>query len=405
MSLSGEHRVSRDGKSVPLKLVASATHAYSERILNVGAENLPDKVARCYEIAKAAISVNGDRSEKTLRPERRLMVAQRSKSGFLVYSPAGPLTRDELDLTSDHFDTLSLTGLLPGKAVTVGESWKVSNAVAQALCSFEGLTQQNLECKLEEVNGQTARVSVKGTSTGIDVGALVKLSIDATCLYDLSSRRLTRLEWKQKDDREQGPASPASSMETTITLTRSAIEEPPTLSNVSLVSVPPGFTPPEAMTQLEYHDAKTSFGMLYGRDWQTTSRSDDHLVMRLMDRGDLVSQLTLTPWTKAEKGTHLTPEEVHEIMTKTQGWQPQQELQAGEVPAEKDRYIYRISAIGQLEGRQVMQNYFLVAGPEGEQVVLVFTLEPKQVDRLGTKDLELAGAIEFLSAKKTSPEK
>ena len=76
--------------------------------------------------------------------ERRLVVAQRSKEVPLVYCPVGPLFRQELELTSEHFDTLHLVGLLPGKAVSDGETWKLSNPVVQALCNFEGLAEQDL---------------------------------------------------------------------------------------------------------------------------------------------------------------------------------------------------------------------------------------------------------------------
>jgi hypothetical protein len=105
--------------------------------------------------------------------------------------------------------------------------------------------------------------------------------------------------------------------------------------------------------------------------------------------------VTLTPWTKAEPGKHLSPEEFRQAMSETPGWQPEQEIQAGEVPGNKDKYIYRISAVGQLEGSQVTQNFYLVVAPDGRQLVLVFTLTPKHVDRLGTKDLALVGGIDF----------
>jgi hypothetical protein len=297
-----------------------------------------------------------DRSLRGLRPDRRLIVAQRSKGRSLVYCPGGPLTRDEVDLTNDHFDTLCLTGLLPGKPTAVGESWKVPNAVAQALCNFEGLADQNLVCKLEEVKEHSARVSVKGTSSGIDLGASVKLSIDASYFFDTAAGKLTRMEWRQAEDREQGPASPASSLQTTITLTRAAAELPPSLSDVALVSVPEGLEPPEPLTQLEYRDSKAGFAMLYNRDWQTVSQSPEHLVMRLLDRGDFVAQLTLSPWTKAGNGNRMTPEVLRQAMSQTPGWQPDQEIQAGEVPSGKDRYVYRISSTGELEGSKVMQN-------------------------------------------------
>jgi hypothetical protein len=40
-----------------------------------------------------------------------------------------------------------------------------------------------------------------------------------------------------------------------------------------------------------------------------------------------------------------------------------------------------------------MQNFYLIAGPEGQQIVLAFTMPPKQADRLGTRDLSIAANI------------
>ena len=390
MNLSGEMRVNKEGKAVSLKLEATATHDFPERILKVGSDGTAEKAARVYEKAKAVISVDKEPSQRALRVERHLFVVQRNQDRLIVYSPAGPLTREELELTSEHFDTLAVPGLLPGRAVSVGETWKVANPIAQALCNFAGLTEQSLVCKLEEVKDQVARVSVAGSATGIDLGALVKLSIEATYHYDLNAKRLIRLEWKQKDERGQGPASPATSVQTSVTVTRTAIEQPAVLSDVALVSVPEGSEPPLPLTQLEYHDAKGRFDMLYAREWQTVSQSDEHVVMRLLDRGDFVAQVTVTPWTAAEKGKHLTPEEFRQAMAETPGWEPEDELQAAEVPAEGGRWIYRISALGELDGTKVMQNYYLVAGADGQQVVLAFTMAPKQADRLGSRDLSMA---------------
>ena len=53
MKLSGEMRINRDGKTVPLKLAAAAAHEFRERILIVGKNGLPQKSARIYESAKA----------------------------------------------------------------------------------------------------------------------------------------------------------------------------------------------------------------------------------------------------------------------------------------------------------------------------------------------------------------
>src|SRR5262249_5121757 len=163
-----------------------------------------------------------------------LIVAQRHKDIPLAYAPGGSLTRDELDLVAHHLDTLFLTGLLPGKAIEPGATWKVPAHVVQALTSFEGLIESDVVGKLEEVKDQTAILSFSGPASGIDSGALVKTKIEATARFDRTSKRLVRLEWKQSDERDQGPVSPASSMQTWWTLTRQPVEVPATLSDVAL---------------------------------------------------------------------------------------------------------------------------------------------------------------------------
>ncbi len=400
MTLNGQIKVHRDGKPVTLALTAAATHEFPERVLAVGDKGLVEKSARVYETATATIKVEKDGESKSLRKERQLIVAQRPKDEALTYSPNGPLTREELELVGDHFDTQCLTGLLPGKEVAAGDTWKVGNSAAQALCHFDGLTEQDLTCKLEGVKDDTATVTVSGAAKGIESGASVKLKIDATFRFDLGAKRLVWLEWKQTDDRDQGPASPALTATSTTTLTRKPIERPDALADVALVSVPQDFKVPEALQVIEYHHPKGKFELNYGRDWQVVGEPDGRLILRLMDRGDFVAQATITPWTPAEKGKHLSADEFRSAMAEAPGWEAEKELQAGEVPGGGEgRWVYRASMLGKADGVAVLQNFYLVAGPNGDQVVVAVTLTPKKAEQLGGRDLSLAGSIELPKAK------
>ncbi len=399
MKLSGEMRLRKEDKTVPFKEEATATHEYAERILGVAAGGDVQKTARAYEAAKVVITLGTDHAEHTLRPERRLFVVQHAKDQRLVYSPAGPLTREELNLTAEQFDSSVVAGVLAGKSVAVGETWKVPSSVVQSLCNFEGLTEHTLTGKLESVNDETAVFTLSGTATGIDLGAIAKLKIEAAGRFDLKAKRLVSLEWKQKDDRDQGPVSPVTVVESTTTLRRQAIEQPASLSDVALVSVPPEETPAPNLLQLDYRDPQGRFALLYARDWHITAQMKEHLVMRLMDRGDFVAQLIVTPWKKADKGTHIKAEEFKEAMNDHAGWEPEKELQAGEVPAEGGRWIYRYSVLGQMDGVAAVQNFYIVATPEGEQTILVFTMTPKQADKIGARDLSVIGGLEVPAGK------
>lgn len=397
MKLAGEWRVTREGETVPIKISATAKHEYLERTLAVGKNGLPQKAARYYTTAQADIKRGDDHAVNTLRPECRLLVAQRLPGHLMSYCPQGPLTREEVEVT-EHMDTLALAGLLPGRGVKTGETWKLANPVVQALCSFEGLIAQDLTCKLEEVEAGQARIEIHGTANGIDLGAVVNLTVTATCYFDVKSQRITKVVWKQKEERAQGPASPATNLETTTTVTRAGLaEQPKELSDSVLVPVPEGTGPPPAQyTQLLHKDLKGRFTLTCARDWQMSCQTPEHLTFRLLDQGNFIAQATVTPWEPAEPGKHLTPEEFKQAMENTPGWETAQILEDGELPSQKGLWTYRIFALGDLDGIRVLQNCYLVAGPNGEQVVLVFTMRQAQAERLGRRDQAMVEGIQFL---------
>jgi hypothetical protein len=399
LELTGEMHFKRGDKKKTVPLEASATHHFNERVLSVDKSGQAEKSARVYETAKAKIHVDKHLTEKSLRSERKLQVAQWQNDQLTVYSPAGALFQGELELCSEHFDTLHVAGLLAGKEVAVGDTWKLANSVAQALCHFDGLIEHSLTGKLEQVKDGQAHLSYKGTANGIEAGAMIKLSVEATAEYDLDSKRLTKVVWKQKDEREQGPASPASTVEVTTTLVRTAIKQPDCLSDTALISVPHGMTIPDQHLQLDYHHPKEVYNLLYTRDWQIVSETEEHLVMRLLDRGDFVAQVTLTPWTRALPGKTLTPAQFAEAADRTPGWKPEKEVQVGEVPADKGTKIYRLTQAGQLDGMDVVQNFYHIAFEDGRQLIAAFVMTPKQAERLGVRDLTLVGSIDFAKPK------
>lgn len=404
MKLAGEIRVRNDDEAKAIPLSAVATGDFSERILTIGANGCPAKAARLYETAQVVITAGDDKSTRSLRPDRCLIAVHRVKDQLIGYCPDGPLTRSELEVTQ-HLDTLALPALLPGKPVSIGQTWKVPNSVVQALCAFEGLEQQDLTAKLESVKGDEARISIAGSARGIDLGALAKVCVQASCTFDLKQKRVTALEWKQKDEREQGPVSPATAFEVTTTVTRSfQQQEPRGLSDSDLVAIPDDAEPPAEVLTLLYRDPKDRFTLVHAREWHMTAQTEEHLTLRLMDHGDFVTDVTVTPWEKAGAGKHLTAAEFKDLMDDQPDWEPDEVREDGEVPLERGYWCYRVSALGEMEGLKILQNCYLLAGPEGDQIVLAFKLRPAQADKLGTRDLALVNSLE-LPAKTAEEEK
>jgi hypothetical protein len=393
--LKGTLKVSRDDKLVPISIVAKNEHAFHERVLAVD-KGLIRKSARHYEVATSTATIASDPVQRTLRDDRRLIVAQRSGDTAFCYSPAGPLLRTELEVVGEHFDTLHLVGLLPGNGVEIGGKWTIPNGVAQSLCLFDGLISQDFSATLKDVVDGKAKITLGGTAKGVEHGAMATLQVTATIEFDIARKTIVFVEWTQKDARDQGPITPAADLETTTTLRREPVAEPKELSKEALAGIAAGDEPPSLAKQLIYRDAKGAFQFLYSRDWHVVAQTDHHLVMRLLDRGDFVAQATLTTWKKTAPGKHLSPEEFQKLVSETPGWKMEQLVDHGEVPGDPGRWAYRITAKGMLDDVEVIQNFFLVANATGEQMIATFTMKPTNLPRLATKDLAIVNGIDFL---------
>jgi hypothetical protein len=391
----GSLKVTRDGKPAAVKIHAKNEHAFVERVLAAD-KAVVRKAARFYQTAAATAAVDGDRVQRSLPAGRRLIVAQRTGDALFCYSPQGPLTRPDLEVVSEHFETLHLTGLLPGKAVAVGETWKLDSLVAQSLCLFDGLVSHDLTARLKEVAAGIAIVSIDGTAKGIEDGAIANLTIAATVRFDTATKHIVGVEWKQKDVRDQGPATPGAELETTTTLKREALNQAPAeLADAVIAAIPATDDPPATMKHLLHRDPKGRYRLLHAREWHVVGQTDYHLIMRYLDRGDFVAQATITPWQSAGAGKHLSPEEFEKLTQGGANWRVEQVTDRTEVPTDPDRWAYRISARGELDGSPVVQNFYIVANANGDQIILTFTMRPAAASRIGTRDLELVNAIDF----------
>lgn len=404
MSLKGEMKVRQGNESRTLPQEVQADHEFYERVLDVDADGLVRRAVRWYRTARARITTAGKASQRTLRPERTLIVAQCYQEQPLIYSPKGALSPAELDLMQ-HFDTLHLAGLLPRQPVAIGDSWSLPAATVQALCAFEGLTSHNLRARLEEVQSDQVLIHLSGTASGIDLGAAVQMHINAQARFDRKKQCLVSLEWQERDERDQGPASPTLAAEVVVRVTRTPCAAVAELNDLAVQAlVPAETTPPAALTALWHRDPQGRFELTYARGWQLVAQTERFLVLRLLDRGEFVAQATVSWWEQAPAGQkHLSAEAFQKAMAQAPGWEQEKLLAAKEMPAPPGYWIYRLEALGRQDGVGTLRYCYLVAGPEGQQMVVTFALTPSQVQTLGNRDLELVQGLTFTRPASAPP--
>jgi len=371
----------------------SAEHRFFQHILKLHADGKPTQVARLYERAELKRQVEGAATAASLRPERRLIVAQRLRDETVSYSPNGPLTREELDLAGKHFDVLMLPHLLPDGPVAVDEEWELPVHAAQALCGLDGITENKLRCKLAKVTDDHATVTISGSAEGISAGCEVKLNVGASCLFDMKQEKLVAVNWRQSEVRNQGPVSAPLKLSLEVQLRREPNASCDALTPAVLGNI--AAEPEAAYLLVHFRDPKGDCEFLHERGWHVLSMDENQAVLRLLDRGELIGQLNVSRHSRARPGRHMEPSKLKELAQSAPNFTVDQVLQSEEVPSGDSRWIYRHSVVGRAGDVKLMQNYYGVAAADGRQAVFVFTTEVDQADRLGGRDLAIIGTVTF----------
>jgi hypothetical protein len=394
LDLKGNLHVVQEGKKESIPIEAKARHSLTQLILSL-TDELPETTARLYHEAVASIVVAAEKLDQRLPADRRLIVARRAATGLTCFALAGQLSREELDLVTEHFNPQALPGLLPGKVINVGDNWSIGDRAVQTACVFDGLIKAELKGKLLAVQDGVATFSIEGTAEGIEQGARVKVAVTARGTFDVASSRITTLQWKQTDQREQGPINPASQVEATLTLRRQpTTETAKELSDPALANFAKGPIPARLL-ELHYTDPKQRYRLVYPRDWHITGQTDTHLILRLLDQGDFIAQATLSVWRKADPGKHSTVAEFKKAVSEAPGWVPGKVLADRELPTGAGRWLYRLTVEGKLEDAAIVQSFFLLAGPRGDQITVTVASKPEKHQLIDNRVVSLVQAIEL----------
>lgn len=398
MRLKGTVTIPQNGKPVAISRIADATHVFAERILD-GKVGQAERSARHYERADAVIADGEEKTRLALPQTHALLIAHRVKDQLVVYHLTEALTREQLEIAS-HFDTLAVPGLLPGRAVKVGETWPVPREVVQAICDLDAIEKSDVTGKLEAIEGGVANLSFRGLVSGIDNSAPVTIMVkDATAAFNIKAGRVVGIDWRMSDERQQGPVSPTLSADIGFSLKRTPVQTPAQLSDIALVKVPAG-PPPANLTNLSYANATKGFALQFSREWTVVSESaDGKLVLRLLDsRGDFLAQCSVTPWRKVAADNQMSLADFAKLMRESAGWQQKEGPPLDEtdkIPSPHGSSIYRVTAQGKLSDVDVLRSFYLVAAPTGQQALIDFTMLPAQASKLDGRDVTLVQSLRF----------
>ncbi|WP_417384337.1 hypothetical protein [Gimesia sp.] len=387
----------KTGQARSLELDVDGKFQYLERRLpGTGRDAEAFRSLRYYEAATATIDVQGQKTYARGSDKHRLIVAEGTLEGLSLHAPNSHLLPSELELLNSPGDSLPVLALLPQSDVEVGEVWTPDRWVLQSLTGLEAVLKSELTCQLDSVEDQLATISFKGSIEGATVGAQTTITVKGKLQFRLDHNYISQLELQQTEKRSVGSVSPGMKVTADVNWTRSVATAPGPLTDEILATIPLETSPEAKYLSFE---PPWDVRLLLPRDWYVFHQTGQVAVLRLLDKGSLVSQANISKIPTVKPGEHTSEEQFQQDIRSSLGDKLVKILKAENLSTDDGRFIHRVTVAGKANDIPVQWIYYLCASPSGRQISFVFTVDEKLIDELNQRDTDIVLSLQFLEPK------
>ncbi len=393
----GGHKTTDKGKSSTVKMAARAGFAYAEKTLGDPQAAASFRSAiRHYEKAEASIQVGDETFRPSLRDQRRLIGVELRKSKVVLYSPNGPLTREELDLLDVQGNSLLLERLLPPEGVAVGDSWKHPDDVLAALFGLDAIADSDAQSVLQSVREGSAQLEMVGQVNGSIHGRPTRLQVKAKYRFDMELGRIAWFAMLVKEDREASAIGPGLDVVARLQMKIAPNAASKELDESSLKNVSLDAT--AELERLSYASPDGAWRALLDRRWVLISEGRELTVFRMVDGGKYIAQCSVSSLVAAEAKA-VTLSEFQDEIRQALGKNFRRLVRAGQSMSEGEQLVFRVEAQGEASGVPMDWVYYRIAVSNGRGIVVLFTFESSLADRFQESDRELVRTIRFAELK------
>ncbi len=266
--------------------------------------------------------------------------------------------------------------------------------MAVCLSGYDDLKSSTLEATLERLDETSARVQLKGEVQGSALGGQGKITCEGSLDFDRTAGLVNRLEVNRVESRQPGPVEAGLDVKSTLTLLRRPSRLAPELNDAAIGNLGFDVTPQRQLLQLVSPDGK--YNLLHDRQWHTYWDDPKLVVLKRLDKGKVVAQCNLATGPNAGKGKHQDLTQFRDDLRKSLKQRFVQFLGAGEVDGDPaGGFRYKVGVQGREGEFGVLWNYYLIASPEGDQLLATFTLAEEDAAAFGSQDLEMIGSLQW----------
>ena len=378
----------------PLALKVGTKVEFAERVAAVDDRGQPVRSIR--QVDRAAAAINGEVRpyNSALRAELATLVADRREGSVAIASPGGPLTRSELELVQGPGDPLALPMLLPSRPVGVGDRWDVGDLAARNLSGYDALATNALEATLEALDDASARVRLLGSIRGAALGGEGTMACDGSFTFDRKANRVDKLTFRRAETRRAGPVEAGLDVKSVLNVTRAPAAPTRPLDDDAFVDKALGASRGNELLLFVAPDGK--YTLLHDREWHLYWDDNRQVILKRLDRGEMVAQCNLSAGPNAGKGRHQDLEQFRDDLKKALGGRFVHFVGQGEVDgAAAGGFRYKVTVQGRQGDSGVLWHYYLIANPDGDQLIATFTLGLAQQAQFADQDLRLIGSMEW----------
>jgi hypothetical protein len=381
-----------EGKIRTLKMSVTADQRYEERLLDVTGSKR--RAVRKYETATAVIKIDSGVLKPELPEDRRLICVESSSESVRLFSPHGPLTRDDLDVVDLQANGLLLDQLLPTEPVALEATWIPKAEAWTGILRLDAVSAADVACSLSKVvAGKEATVDFEGPLDGAIDGVATHIEVKGRYTFDIGRGRIVSFSMAVKEKRGIGHVGPGLDVVARLQMAAAPLEKSTHLTDAALKGLP--LELPAAEGRLLHRATGQHYSLLLGRDWHVVDDRSEMVVLRLIDRGELISQCNIATPPPSEPGTAISLANFRSDIEKALGQNFGKLVEASTAPGANGHTVHRVVVAGTANELPMQWHYYLVAHPDGRQVVLAFTLEPGLRDPLATADRAVVDGLRF----------
>lgn len=283
---TSEQESSKQPAAEPVQVAAK--FAYDELLLPGSRQ-----AVRYYNTIDAQLTLGGEISNPTLRPSRKLIVAQTTEQGTVQLAAVdGPLRRNELDVIEIAGDSLALQRLLPGEEKQIGDSWKHDDSAMQLVLGMQQVSLCEVSSALMESNKGFARCELAGVVHGTRNGAETQVELRGVYLFDRGQGRITKMNLALREKRSVGPATRGLDTTAKLRIQLTPAEKTHSLTPARVAQAKQvDFT---GQSLLETSDNRLGFQTRHDTSWFQLGRRGEELAIRRVGQNGLVAHANLT---------------------------------------------------------------------------------------------------------------